>query len=172
MRFLSTLFVLAISSPLSAQANDWAGISVTCQGSATASARDIACGSQFSCTTLPVTCLRGDTVSYFVMGQLNGFYALLGTVDIAGLGCVNLGVPGLVNSLILPGGSLVPLAVGVCSVPDNGRCNGGASPFTLAFTIPAALPPGALALQAVASCPWSGGGNGLAFTRAVEVIYN
>lgn len=88
------------------------------------------------------------------------------------LGCTQLGLPFLANSLVLPPGGLLTAAVALCSVPDNGRCNGGATPLTVLFTIPTNIPPGTLALQAAVSAPLSTGGIGLALTQAVSLVYN
>jgi hypothetical protein len=166
--------LLATAVPALAQANDWGGISIRCSGVTTPGnvAQSIACGAAFSCTPLPLAGLRGDTVTYFVMSTFNGFYVLAGSVDTGNLGCLSLGIPDLANSLVLPPGTIVSLAVGVCTVPDNGRCNGGASPSTTLFQIPAGIPPGAIAFQAAVTSPLSVGGVGLAFTPAVLLTYN
>jgi hypothetical protein len=175
MRTTTLLLSLVFcTAPALAQANDWAGISIQCDGVTPPfnGARDISCGSAFSCTPLPLAGLRGDTVRFFVMGTFNGLYVLAASFDANGLGCVNLGLPFLVNSLILPPGNFVSAAVGLCTVPDNGRCNGGASPSTVLFTIPTFLPPGSLAFQAAVESPLTGGGTGLALSRAVALTYN
>jgi hypothetical protein len=172
----TTLFLsLALcSAPALAQANDWAGISIQCDGVTPPfnAARDVTCGSAFSCAPLPLIGQRGDTVRYFLTGTFNGLYVLAASVDTNGLGCVNLGLPFLVNSLILPPASLVSLAVGFCTVSDNGRCNGGATPSTVLFTIPTNLPPGSIAFQGAVEAPLSAGGTGLALTRAIALTYN
>lgn len=173
MRTLTTILAaLAVAAPAVSQANDWAGISIRSAGSTSASASAVSCSTPFNCTPLALTCNRGDQIYYFVMGTHQGFYMLLASFDIPNLGCLPLGVPLLANSLILSPGAFAVVATGVCTVPDNGRCNGGASPSTLLAQIPAGIPPGMIAFQALVSSPLSVGGTGLAFSPAVVVTYN
>jgi hypothetical protein len=170
--FVPVLLALALVQPSAAQATDWAGISVNASGGGFA--RDIACGSAFSCVPMPLAAQRGETIDCFVMGDLNGTFFVVGSFDVNGTGCLGLGIPDLANQLILSPtpSTLETFAVGLCSRPDNGRCNGGASPILTLFTIPASIPPGAIVLQGLASSPLSGGSSGLAFTRAITLTYS
>lgn len=173
MRTLTTLLLSsALAAPALAQANDWAGISMRVTGSTPASASAIACGTPFTCTPLQLSCQRGDQLFYFVMGTNQGFHMLMASFDIPNLGCLPLGLPILANSLILSPGSLSIIATGLLTVPDNGRCNGGASPSTLIATVPLGIPPGMVAFQALVSSPLSVGGVGLAFSPAVQLTFN
>lgn len=169
---IPTILFLAFAQTSPAQANNWAGFSVNASGGNFA--RDIACGSTFSCTPMPLAAQRGETIDCFVMGELNGIYFVVGSFDVANTGCVNLGIPDIANELILSPtpSALETFLVGLCSRSDNGRCNGGASPITTLFTIPTGIPPGAIVLQAIAASPLSSGARGLAFTRAVTLTYS
>lgn len=173
MRTLTTILAaLAVAAPAAAQANDWAGIQMRLTGSTTASASAVACGTPFTCTPLSLTGNRGDSLFHFEMGMFQGFYMLLASFDIPNLGCIPLGVPFLANSIVLSPGSFAVVATGILTVLDNGRCNGGASPSTLLVQIPAGIPPGMIAFQAVVSSPLSVGGTGLAFSPAIVLTYN
>lgn len=173
MRTLTTILAaLAVAAPAVSQANDWAGISMRVTGSTAASASAVACSTPFSCTPLTLTCNRGDSLYHFEMGTYQGFFMLLASFDIPNLGCIPLGVPFLANSMILSPGSFAVVATGILTVPDNGRCNGGASPSTLLVQIPAGIPAGMIAFQAVVSSPLSVGGTGLAFSPAIVLTYN
>jgi hypothetical protein len=83
--------------------------------------------------------------------------------------CVPTGVPTIVNNLVLSPGAMSTLFIGVATVPDNGRCNGGATPSTVLLTIPQGLH-GTLGLQALASSPLTSG-NGYALSNAVSITF-
>jgi hypothetical protein len=173
MRTLTTILAaLAIGASIAAQANDWAGFSMRVTGSTTASVSAVSCGYPFTCTPLPLVCNRGDSLYFFTMGTTGGIYLLLASFDIQGLGCYPLGIPILANSLILNPGALRAVTSGLLTVPDNGRCNGAASPSQLLVQIPAGIPAGSIAFQAMVSSPLSVGGLGLAFSPAILVTYN
>ncbi|MBK8099388.1 MAG: hypothetical protein IPK26_19950 [Planctomycetes bacterium] len=167
------LALLGTTAMLTAQAPDYAGISVSSTGVSPLNNRVSSyppCGTPFTCTPMTLTGQAGDSVSFFVMGTMNGVCVLLGSIDTTP-NCIPLGIPGLVNNLVwLPGPGLITLFVGVCTVPDNGRCNGGATPTTQLFQIPAGLT-GSIGLQAIANAPLSGGGTGLAFSNAVQLNF-
>ncbi len=174
MRALKTLLIAgALAAALPAQQNDFAGIVVRVDGITPVPnmARSL-CGDTFSCTPLTIAGVRGDTVQFFVTGTFNDPYILFATLDTNNVGCVPLMVTNLVNNLILlPGPTLFTLSVGLTSVSDNGRCNGGANPLTSLFTIPMSIQPGSFAMQAIAGSPLSSGGMGFSFTRAVVVSW-
>lgn len=65
---------------------------------------------------------------------------------------------------------MTTLFIGTCGVPDNGRCNGGATPSTILVTIPPGIN-GVLGLQALVGAPLSVGGTGHALTRAVRITF-
>ena len=87
------------------------------------------------------------------------------------MGCLQLGLPGLVNELALNPGVLFPIVFGFTNINDNGRCNGGADTLPGLLTIPATLPPGSVVFQCAASSPLSAGGSGLAFSTPVLVNF-
>ncbi|GAB4152393.1 MAG: hypothetical protein Fur0037_21180 [Planctomycetota bacterium] len=166
---IAVLFVPAL--PLGAQANDWAGISLRVTGSTTGSASSVSCGSAFTCTAdagLP----EGRLAPLLRDGNLPGVLHAARVVRRA--------APRMPFARrAVPGERLDPVAGGVdrggsgtCTVPDNGRRNGGASPSTLLLQSPLGIPPGRVAFQALVSSPLSAGGTGLAFSRAVVVTYN
>jgi len=171
---LAVLALLCSSQVVSAQATDYAGIVMSSTGSSPLSNRVGTyppCGTPFSCTPLQLNGLAGDNVSFFVMGTTNGLAILVGSLDTSQPSCVPLGIPGLVNSLVwVPGPNLFTLFVGVCSVPDNGRCNGGATPSTILFQIPSGLS-GSVGFQALVEAPLSVGGTGFALTHAVTLTF-
>ncbi len=175
IRRVLALFALGLATALPAQIGaDYTGISVSAYGVSPTSNRVTTyppCGLAFNCTPLQLQAQGGDTVRFFIMGRQNGLYILAGTLDTSTPICLPLGIPGLVNDLVwVPGPGLVTLAVGTCSVPDNGRCNGGASPTTVLLTIPTGIT-GSMGLQALAEAPLSAGGNGFALSHAVAVNF-
>lgn len=171
---IATLFALAAAAAAQQPANDYAGISMTASGVSPATNRVSTyppCGLPFDCNPRVLQAQGGDALSFFVMGTFNGLYILAASLDTATPVCLPLGVPGLANDLVwLPGPTLLTLSVGVCSVPDNGRCNGGASVTTPLFTIPPAMQ-GSVGFQAIVGAPLSAGGLGFAFTHAVQVNF-
>jgi hypothetical protein len=64
---------------------------------------------------------------------------------------------------------MITLFIGSATVPDNGRCNGGATPSTVLVTIPPGLH-GSLGLQALASAPLTVG-TGYALSNAVRITF-
>lgn len=173
MRSTTLLFSLLVASPALAQANDWAGIMMRCDGVTPPvnSVRNITCGNPMTCQPLMLNGAPGDTIQFFVMGTFNGFYALAASLDVGNLGCIPLAFPGLVNDLVLSPASVINVSAGLCTVPDNGRCNGGSTPLTMLLTIPPTIPSGQIAFQAIVSAPLSAGGVGLAFTDAVLLTF-
>jgi len=170
---LPVVFALTVSAAAQLPGNDYAGISMTASGVSPATNRVTTfppCGLAFDCTPRLLQAQGGDALSFFVMGATNGIYILAASLDTTAV-CLPLGVPGLVNNLVwLPGPTLLTLSVGVLSVPDNGRCNGAASPTTPLFTIPPAMQ-GSIGFQAIVSAPLSAGGLGFALTHAVQVNF-
>jgi hypothetical protein len=169
------LLSVGLSTTLTAQSpsNDYAGIVVSAYG-VTPAPNSVGsyptCGSPFSCTPLTLNAQAGDTARFYVMGTFNGLAVLAATLDPTTV-CIPLGIPGIVNNMILvPGPALTTLFIGTCSVPDNGRCNGGATPSTVLFVIPPGLH-GVVGLQALVGAPLSVGGTGLALTRAVQITF-
>lgn len=77
------LLAVGLSPALTAQSNDYAGISVTATG-VTPPPNTVGsyptCGSPFSCTPLTLNAQAGDTVRFFVMGTFNGLAVLAGTL--------------------------------------------------------------------------------------------
>jgi hypothetical protein len=167
----SAIFAFALlTSSLCAQANNFAGL--RCFVGAVGSPPTLTCGLAFSCNPTTLNTTAGSTVSAVTLGApLNGLYAIAASFDIAGLGCIQLPIPGLVNSVILNPGSMVTLVAGAASVSDGGRCNGGTPGALVLFTIPTSFPSAAVAVQAVQATPLSGGGNGLALSNAVIVSW-
>ncbi|MFO1078885.1 MAG: hypothetical protein U1E73_14275 [Planctomycetota bacterium] len=164
------LSLLAAAATLPAQANDWSGLRVyEAANPANGVPTPIVCGSAFSCTPASFTIPTGSPMSFLVMGELNGFYAIAASFDLPNLGCLPLGVPGLAHMLALPPGSLVTMALGLTATSDNGRCNGGVDVLAGLFAIPSGFPSGALAFQAISSTPLSVGGSGFALSNTVVV---
>ena len=163
MRSLLTLsLAAALAAPLSAQADDYAGLRIF---TPTAFApTPIPCGA-IVCTPDSLTATPGELVTALVQGVTGGIYFLAASLDVANLGCLNLAAPGLFNELTLPPGSSVLLSFGTLTQSDNGRCNGGAELIPL-FTIPQGIT-GALAFQAASDTPLSTGGDGLALSNTV-----
>lgn len=169
MRSATLLTFLLLTSTLSAQATNYAGLRINAGNTG---APALSCGAAFSCTPASFLTSAGSIVSAITLGApLNGLYAIAASFDVAGLGCITLPIPGLVNSVILNPGSMVTLSVGVCATSDSGRCNGGTINALTLFTIPPAFPSGSIAVQAVQATPLSGGGNGLALSNAVIVTW-
>jgi len=153
---------------LSAQSANYAGIQVSATGvspSTNIVGSYPPCGTPFTCTPMPLNALNGDTVRFFVMSTFNGLVVLVGTLDTTNV-CLPVGVPSIVNSLVLLPGSMITLFIGSATVPDNGRCNGGATPSTVILTIPPGLH-GSLGLQALASAV----GSGYALSNAVRITF-
>lgn len=166
---LATLLVLAGSAALRGQANDFAGLRIFT--GTTGAPTPLVCGTPFSCTPHVFTATQGAQVSAVMMGRLNEVYILAASFDTVTNLCIPLGIPALVNHFALTPGTEVVLSVGICTVSDGGRCNGGTNSVLNLFTIPFGLPPGALLFQAVLGAPLSGGGNGLALTTPVWMNY-
>jgi hypothetical protein len=156
---------------LPAQHANYAGIQVSATGvspSTNITGSYPPCGLAFSCTPMPLAAQNGDTVRFFVMTTFNGLVVLAGTLDPTGF-CLPTGVPTIVNNLVLSPAAMSTLFIGVATVPDNGRCNGGATPSTVLLTIPQGLH-GTLGLQALASSPLTSG-NGYALSNAVSITF-
>ena len=128
MRTLALAVSALLAAPaLLAQANDYAGLRVYTSNSAGAPT-PLVCGTPFTCTPFSFATTAGSTVTGFVSGNFNEVYIIAASVDTTTMLCLPLGVPGLVNNYALTPGTEVIVALGICTVPDNGRCNGGASP--------------------------------------------
>jgi hypothetical protein len=172
MRALSTtLFALCLAATLPAQANDFSGLRIYVSTGSPGAPTPLTCGTPFSCTPASFTAPTGATINAVTMGNLNEVFVIAASLDTTSSTCIPLGIPGLVNSLALTPGTILSLAVGVCSFSDNGRCNGGTSGGVTLFTLPAGLPPGAVLFQGITGTPLSAGGNGLAFSSPVLMNY-
>jgi hypothetical protein len=166
---LSLAFALGLAACLPAQANDYTGLRIFSGiGTVGAPAR-LTCGTPFDCTPFTATFNQGDNVSAVLLGNLNGAYLILASADTTGF-CLPLNIPGVVNDLTLHPGRLLVLSVGVCSLSDGGRCNGGSSGTVPLFQIPLGLT-GAVAFQALAEAPLSVGGNGFALSKGVVISF-
>jgi hypothetical protein len=167
MKTTRLLLPFAFAAALSAQANDY--IAMRLNSGTSGAPPTLSCGLPFSCTPPSFTVAPGAPVDVIVLAQLNGLYAIGASFDVANMVCVPLG-PGFANSLALNPGNLLTVLIGVCAQSDNGRCNGGTTGVLRLFTVPAGIPPGALAFQAIGASPLSAGGNGLAFS--IPVVMN
>ena len=163
-RFLAPF---AFAAALSAQANDY--IAMRLNSGTSGAPPTLSCGLPFSCTPPSFTVAPGAPVDVIILGQLNGLFAIGASFDIANMVCLPLGA-GFANSLALNPGNIITVVIGVCGQTDNGRCNGGTTGVMRLLTVPAGIPPGALAFQAIGASPLSAGGNGLAFS--IPVVMN
>jgi hypothetical protein len=169
---LATLALAALGAAATAQQADFTGIQVLAFGvSPSSNSVQSFCGDTFSCTPLQLPAVGGDDVWVTLMGTLGGPYALIGDfASPASLGCVNFGIPGIVNAYMLPFSPLtLTVAAGTITISDRGRCNGGYVAINPALTIPPMLTGFQFSLQGVAGAPLTGGGTGVAFSRTVTI---
>jgi hypothetical protein len=169
MRLPTLTLPLALAIGLPAQANDFAGLRIF--SGTVGSPPTLTCGTPFTCTPTSFTLAPGDSVDAVMMGEFNSLFVIAASFNTGALVCLPLGIPGLVNNLILPPPDIFSLAVGFCSFSDNGRCNGGSPGVVHLFTIPAGIPSGSIAFQGAAGSPLSAGGSGLAFSNAVVMNF-
>jgi hypothetical protein len=167
---LSAMLALGLTALLPAQANDYAGMRIFVGNGTVGAPARLTCGTPFDCTPFTATVSPGDNVQAALLGTLNGAYLILGTVDTASLFCLPLGIPGIVNDLVLHPGRLIALGLGACTQPDNGRCNGGSASPVFLFQIPMGIS-GSIGFQALIGAPLSVGGNGFALTKAVVLSF-
>lgn len=164
---LSALFAATPSIAL-AQANDYGGLRIfTSSGGAPT---PLACGTPFTCSPASFAASPGETVTAVVLGETNGLFLIAASFDTQNLLCLPLGIPGVVHELALVPGGIFVLAIGSCSLSDNGRCNGGSSGAVPLFTLPFGFT-GSLAFQGLIATPLSGGGSGLAFSSPVVMNF-
>lgn len=171
MRILSTTCsLLALTVGLHAQANDFSGLRVFVSNGTTGAPTPLACGTPFTCTPYVFTAAPNDNVGAIVMGRLNELYIVAASLDTT-LPCIDPMIPGLVNNYALVPGLDTVVALGVASLSDSGRCNGGTSGNISLFTIPPGLPSGSVLFQAISGTPLSAGGFGFAFSIPVQMNF-
>lgn len=117
----------------------------------------------FDCVPRPLPVKAGETLTLTVNAPWQSPYGIV--LSPSATGCVPL--PGIANLLIL-GGPFYTLTLGIVSQPSPIlSCWGGKQDFFL--PLPASLPVGfQFATQAVAIVPLATGGDGPAFSVAVE----